>query len=174
MFATIIKTTAFHELPSTIHDGIIPANNNEVFSSAGTIMTNAVKMMTNDINAAVYFADIAAESSADITKMTILYPSPSYDIDTESSTIIMVTTVFHESLSAIHNGINFAVNGETSSTTSANEAQDDYYYSDTAVSIASPSIVIHSESSIVIDTESSIDALKSLHGIPITLQVSLL
>ena len=46
--------TAFHELVTAVHDGIIPTV---------TIMTTAVKMMTIDMNATVYFAVIDTESS---------------------------------------------------------------------------------------------------------------
>ena len=62
--------------------------------SAVTIMTAVVKIMTNDMNATVYLAVIDAESSAD---------------DTESSAIIMMTTVFHELPFAIHDEISSAV-----------------------------------------------------------------
>mmetsp|Transcript_22516 Transcript_22516/g.22789 ORF Transcript_22516/g.22789 Transcript_22516/m.22789 type:complete len:220 (+) Transcript_22516:535-1194(+) len=80
-------TTKTYDMPSAIHDGIISADNDAVYSAAVTIMTTAVKMMTNDMNTAVYFAVIDAESSADITNTIISYASPSYDIDTESSAV---------------------------------------------------------------------------------------
>ena len=82
-----MKTTAFHELHSAIRDGIISADDHTVYFAAVTIMTIPVKMVTNDMNAAVYFAVIDAESSADITNTRPLYVLPSYDIDLSFSTI---------------------------------------------------------------------------------------
>ena len=73
---------------STVYDEDFSAGNDSPV--AITIMTTAVKMMTNDMNATVYFAVIDAESSAG---------------NTEFSVIIMMTTVSHELFSAIHNGI---------------------------------------------------------------------
>ena len=64
---------------STIYDEDYSASNNSPV--AVIIMTTVVEMMTNDINARVYFDFIDAESSAD---------------NAESSAIIMMTTVFHE------------------------------------------------------------------------------
>ena len=66
-------------------------------SSAVTIMTTAVKMMTNDMNNAVYFAVIDTESSADITNTITSYALPSYDIDTKSSAV----SVADEAMSAV-------------------------------------------------------------------------
>ena len=90
--------TAFHELLSAIHDGIIPAV---------TIMTAGVKIMTNNTNATVYFAFIDAEFSVD---------------NTNSSAIIIMTTAFHESPSAIHHNIPLAVNDRTPSAAIADKA----------------------------------------------------
>ena len=75
-----------------------------------------------------------------------------------TTAIITMTTVFHESPSAIHDEMPFAVKDEISSVAVADGAQYDYYYGDTAVSIASPSIIAVSivSTSIVIDPESSI------------------
>ena len=55
---------------------MISANNDTVSSAA-------IKMITNDTNAAVYFAVIDVESTTDITKTTTSYVLPSYDTDTE-------------------------------------------------------------------------------------------
>ena len=57
----------FNMTSFAFHNGIIAADNDAVSSAAVTIMTTAVKMMTNDMNTAVYFAVIDAESFADIT-----------------------------------------------------------------------------------------------------------
>ena len=84
---SIMKTTAFHELPLFIHDGIISADNDAVSSAAVMILTTAVKLMTNDMNTAIFFAVIDAESVADVTNTTTSYALPSYDIDTESSDV---------------------------------------------------------------------------------------
>ena len=61
----------------------------------------------------------------------------------------MMTTAFHESPSTIHIEMPFAVNDGISSVAMADKAQYDYYDSETAVSIASLSIVIDTESYIV-------------------------
>jgi len=145
-FDTALDTTftsASHASPSydidssssAIYDGDSSTGNDS--PAAVMIMITAVKMMTNDMNSTVYFAVIDAVSSADIT---------------ESSAIIMMTTAFHESPSAIHNDtVYFA--------TIADEAQYDYSYGDTAVSIASPSIVIDPESSSVSVLDEATDSV---------------
>ena len=52
--------------------------------------TTQMLIQPHSMNAALYFAAIDAESSADITKTTISYVSPSNDIDTESSAVSVV------------------------------------------------------------------------------------
>ena len=66
--------------------------------------------------------------------------SPDFTIVTTA--IVTMTTVFHESPSAIHVEMPYAVNNGISSTAIANKAQCDHYDSETAVSRVSPSIVI--------------------------------
>ena len=82
--AAIMKTTAPNTSHSMQRDTSVLYDRN---LTAITIMTTAVKMMTNNMNTAVYLAVIDAESSTDITNTITLYESPSYDIDTESSAI---------------------------------------------------------------------------------------
>ena len=96
------KNTTLFESHSIVHDRIFSTMKTTVFNefpfafNDGTIST-AVKMMTNDMNAAVYFAVIDAESSADITNTATSYASLSYDIDTESSAV----SIADEATSAI-------------------------------------------------------------------------
>ena len=80
-----------------------------------------------------------------------------FDIDSSPSTVIMMTTVFHESSSTIHDVTPIAVKDGVSSAAVTNGAQYDYYYGDAAVLIASLSFadVSRASPSIVIDTESS-------------------
>ena len=102
--AAIMKTTA----PCTLHS--MQRNTSVLYdrnSSAVTIMTTAAKMMTNDINNAVYFAVIDVESYADITNTFTSYVLPSDDNDTESSTV----SVADEATSAFscHSSNNFSL-----------------------------------------------------------------
>ena len=68
-----MKTIAPNTLHSMQRDTSVLYDRN---LSAITIMTTAVKMMTNDMNTAVYLAVIDAESSADITNAITSCASP--------------------------------------------------------------------------------------------------
>ena len=103
------------------------SNNNSMWS---VTVTSAVTMKIVSYELYVALYSVVSESS-------------------ESSAIIMMTAPFYELPSAIYNGIPFAVKDRISSATSANETTYDYYYGDIAVLIASPSIVIDTESSTV-------------------------
>ena len=98
----------------------------------------AVTMKTYDMPSAIRDGIISAFNDEDSSAFTIV-----------TTAIIKMTTVFHESPSAIHVEMPYAVNDGISSAAIADKAQCDYYDSDTAVSRVSPSIVIDTESSIV-------------------------
>ena len=95
-------------------------------------------MKTYDMPSVIRDGIISAVNNEDFSAFTIV-----------TTAIIKMTTVFHESPSAIHVEMPYAVNDGTSSAAIADKAQCDYYDSETAVSRASPSIVIDTESSIV-------------------------
>jgi len=102
-----------------------------------------------------------------ITKIS----SAIYDEDSSAFTIVTtavtMTTVFHESPSATQDEMPFAVKNGISAAAIANGAQYDYYSGDTAVSIASPSIVSNHEShSTVHDRIFSTMKMTAFHELP--------
>ena len=98
----------------------------------------AVTMKTYDMPSAIRDGIISAFNDEDSSAFTIV-----------TTAIIKMTTVFHESPSAIHVEMPYAVNDGISSAAIADKAQCDYYDSDNAVSRVSTSIVIDTESSII-------------------------
>jgi len=86
------------------------------------------------------------------------------------TTAVTMTTVFHESPSATQDEMPFAIKNGLSATAIADGAQYDYYYGDTAVSIASPSIVSNDEShSTVHDRIYSTMKMTAFHELPSTI-----
>ena len=132
LFAIITKNTALSESHSTVT--VCNTISATVADEARYDMMMRICIPSFAVANERYYTDIDTESYAD---------------NTESSAIIMMTTSFHESPSAIHIEMPCAVNDGISSAAIADKAQNDYYDSDTTVSRASPSIVIDAESSTV-------------------------
>jgi len=149
---------------------------------------NTAVLVITKISSAIYDEDSSAGNDSPVTIMvatqvdSLCSSSSSYDdrytdgandnvmpssTDDEATSVpvpvpaavTIMTTVFHESLTAIHDEMPFAVTDGISSAAVVDGAQYDYYYGDTAVSIASPSIVAVSIASLSYGIGSSFSAI---------------
>mmetsp|Transcript_6842 Transcript_6842/g.6664 ORF Transcript_6842/g.6664 Transcript_6842/m.6664 type:complete len:280 (-) Transcript_6842:145-984(-) len=103
---------------------------------------------SESLNNYVTLFSAVAVADAD-TRTTTSYTSPLHNNNDGGNDKYVYVFDATSSAVTIHDGIPFAVNDGISSATSADEAPNDCYYGNTAVLIASPSIVIDTESSSV-------------------------
>eukprot|EP00751_Fragilariopsis_kerguelensis_P030670 CAMPEP_0170924046 /NCGR_PEP_ID=MMETSP0735-20130129/11430_1 /TAXON_ID=186038 /ORGANISM="Fragilariopsis kerguelensis, Strain L26-C5" /LENGTH=117 /DNA_ID=CAMNT_0011323811 /DNA_START=584 /DNA_END=934 /DNA_ORIENTATION=+ len=116
--------TAFHEMPSAFHNGIIATDNDTVSSTAVTIMTTVFDGRTGDNDLDLYFDTVFHGRTGNNDN--------NYgDITASNSNIV---TIIVAVAAAINMDIDIDID------TSTDEAPYDYYYRDAAVSIASSSI----------------------------------
>jgi len=129
----VVTMTAFHEMPSAFHNGIIATNNDAVSSTAVTIMTTVFDGRTGN-NDGISSAAIADKAQYDY-----------YDGDTGNESLATVTLRTYDTVHNLYFDITFD--------TALHTAIDTTF---TSASHVSPSYDIDSTSSAIYDEDSSV------------------